>query len=99
MKNAGIPPEQIAEYIGLAGLGELQIEAAVRISVSEEERQKFVTFLALLNATGQQFPPEIIPKINELATNGEFAKLNALIVASHPNQEKAVLDFCSWCVP
>ena len=25
LKNAGIPPEQIAEYVGLAGLGEFQI--------------------------------------------------------------------------
>ena len=40
LKNANIPPEQISEYIGLAGLGELQIEAAVRLSLKEEEKME-----------------------------------------------------------
>jgi hypothetical protein len=84
LKNAGIPPEQISEYIGLAGLGELQIEAAVRISLSEEEKQKFLNLLALFEATSQEFAPEILPKINELFLAGEFQKLNALIAASQP---------------
>ena len=84
LKNAGIPPEQIAEYIGLAGLGELQIEAAVRISLSEEEKQKFLNLLTLFQATSQEFAPEILPTINELFLAGEFQKLNALIAASQP---------------
>jgi hypothetical protein len=84
LKNAGIPPEQIAEYIGLAGLGEFQIEAAVRLSLSEEEKQKFLNLLALFEAPSQDFAPEILPKINELFLAGEFQKLNALIAASQP---------------
>lgn len=99
LKNANIPPEQIAEYIGLAGLSEQQIDVAVKLSIAEEERIKFTTFLALLNATGQQFPPEIIPKVNELATNGEFAKLNALILASQPGVTKTQLDFILGVYP
>ena len=84
LKNAGIPPEQIAEYIGLAGLSEQQIELAITVSLAEEERQKFLNILALFQATSQEFAPEIIPKINELTLAGKFAELNALIAASQP---------------
>ena len=99
MKNAGIEPEQIADYIGLAGLGELQIEAAVRISLSEEEKQKFLNLLTLFQATSQEFAPEILPKINELFLAGKFAELNALIVASQPGVEKTALEFILGVYP
>jgi hypothetical protein len=99
LKNAGIPPEQISEYIGLAGLGELQIEAAVRISLSEEEKQKFLNLLALFEATSQEFAPEILPKINELFLAGEFAQLNALIIASQPGVTKPEIDLILMAYP
>ena len=99
LKNAGIPPEQIAEYVGLAGLGELQIEAAVRVSISEEEKQKFLNILALFQATSQEFAPEILPKINELFLAGKFAELNALIVASQPGVTKTQLEFILGVYP
>jgi hypothetical protein len=99
LKNAGIPPEQIAEYVGLAGLGEFQIEAAVRVSISEEEKQKFLNILALFQATSQEFAPEILPKINELFLAGKFAELNALIVASQPGVTKTQLEFILGVYP
>ena len=99
LKNAGIPPEQIAEYIGLAGLGELQIEAAVRISLSEEEKQKFLNLLTLFQATSQEFAPEILPKINELFLAGQFAQLNALIAASQPGVTKPEIDLILMAYP
>ena len=81
LKNAGIPPEQIAEYIGLAGLGELQIEAAVRISLSEEERQKFYNILALFQADIDAAPLELKVAINEAIDAGEFDKAMVLVKA------------------
>jgi hypothetical protein len=99
LKNAGIPPEQIAEYIGLAGLGELQIEAAVRISLSEEEKQKFLNLLTLFQATAQEFAPELLPTINELFLAGEFQKLNALIAASQPGVTKPEIDLILMAYP
>jgi hypothetical protein len=99
LKNAGIPPEQIAEYIGLAGLGEQQIDVAIKVSLAAEEQQKFLNILALFQATSQEFAPEILPKINELFLAGKFAELNALIVASQPGVEKTALEFILGVYP
>ena len=81
LKNAGIPPEQIAEYIGLAGLGELQIEAAITVSLAEEERQKFYNILALFQAEIDGAPLELKVAINESIDSGEFDKAMVLIKA------------------
>ena len=99
LKNAGIEPEQIAEYIGLAGLGEQQIDVAIKVSLAAEEQQKFLNILALFQATSQEFAPEILPKINELFLAGKFAELNALIVASQPGVEKTALEFILGVYP
>jgi hypothetical protein len=99
LKNAGIPPEQIAEYIGLAGLSEQQIDVAIKVSLAAEEQQKFMNLLALFQATSQEFAPEILPKINELFLAGKFAELNALIVASQPGVTKTQLDFVLGIYP
>jgi len=99
LKNAGIPPEQIAEYIGLAGLSEQQIDVAIKVSLAAEEQQKFMNLLALFQATSQELAPEILPKINELFLAGKFAELNALIVASQPGVTKTQLDFVLGIYP
>ena len=99
LKNAGIEPEQIADYIGLAGLGEQQIDVAIKVSLAAEEQQKFLNILALFQATSQEFAPEILPKINELFLAGKFAELNALIVASQPGVEKTALEFILGVYP
>ena len=99
LKNAGIPPEQVGEYLQLAGLTEQQINVAIKLSIDEEERQKFLNLLQLFEATGQEFSPEITPKINELFIAGEFAKLNALIAASQPGVTKTQLDFVLGIYP
>ncbi len=99
LKNAGIPPEQIAEYIGLAGLSEQQIDVAIKVSLAAEEQQKFINLLTLFDATSQEFAPEILPKINELFLAGKFAELNALIAASQPGVTKTQLDFVLGIYP
>jgi len=99
LKNAGIPPEQIAEYIGLAGLSEQQIDVAIKLSLAAEEQQKFINLLTLFQATSQEFAPEILPKINELFLAGKFAELNALIAASQPGVTKTQLDFILGVYP
>ena len=99
LKNAGIPPEQIAEYIGLAGLSEQQIDLAITVSLAAEEQQKFLNLLALFQATSQEFAPEILPKINELFLAGKFAELNALIAASQPGVTPTQLEFVLGVYP
>ena len=99
LKNAGIPPEQVGEYLQLAGLTEQQINVAIKLSIDEEERQKFINLLQLFEVTGQEFAPEIEPKINELFVNGEFAKLNALIAASQPGVTPTQLEFVLGIYP
>ena len=81
LKNAGIPPEQIAEYIGLAGLGELQIEAAVRLSLKEEEKLKLYNLLALFETELNENPPEIKVAVQEFIDAGEFAMAELLVKA------------------
>jgi len=81
LKNAGIPPEQIAEYIGLAGLGEIQIEAAVRLSLKEEEKQKLYNLLALFQTDLDAKPPEIKIAVQKAIDAGEFAMAELLVKA------------------
>lgn len=81
LKNAGIPPEQIAEYIGLAGLSEQQIDLAITVSLAEEERQKFYNILALFQAEIDDAPLELKVAINESIDSGEFAKAQVLVKA------------------
>jgi len=81
LKNAGIPAEQISEYIGLAGLGELQIEAAVRLSLKEEEKLKLYNLLALFEAELNENQPEIKIAVQEFIDSGEFAMAELLVKA------------------
>ena len=81
LKNAGIPPEQISEYIGLAGLGELQIEAAVRLSLKEEEKLKLYNLLALFETELNENQPEIKIAVQEFIDSGEFAMAELLVKA------------------
>ena len=81
LKNAGIPPEQIAEYVGLAGLSELQIEAAVIFSLKEEERLKLYNLLALFQVDLDSKPIEMRIKVQEAIDAGEFAMAELLVKA------------------
>jgi hypothetical protein len=81
LKNANIPPEQIREYIGLAGLSEEQINIAIAFSLSEEERQKFINIKDLFQAEIDESPIEFRGIINEAVDAGEFAKASGLVKA------------------
>jgi hypothetical protein len=81
LKNANIPSEQIAEYIGLAGLSEEQINLAITFSLSEEERQKFINIKDLFQAEVDESPIEFRGIINEAVDAGEFAKASVLVKA------------------
>ena len=65
LKNAGIPPEQVGEYLQLAGLTEQQINVAIKLSIDEEERQKFINLLQLFEVTGKS----LLPRSNLRSTN------------------------------
>jgi hypothetical protein len=81
LRNANIPPEQIAEYVGLAGLSEEQINIAIAFSLSEEERQKFINIKDLFQAEIDESPIEFRAIINEAVDAGEFAKASVLVKA------------------
>ena len=81
LKNAGIPPEQISEYIGLAGLGEIQIEAAVRLSLKEEEKLKLYNLLALFQTDLDAQPREIRFTVQKAIDAGQFATAELLVKA------------------
>jgi membrane-associated protease RseP (regulator of RpoE activity) len=81
LKNANIPPEQVAAYIGLAGLSEQQINLAITFSLSEEERQKFINIKDLFQAEVDESPIEFRGIINEAVDAGEFAKASVLVKA------------------
>ena len=81
LKNANIPPEQIAEYVGLAGLSEEQINIAIAFSLSEEERQKFYNIKDLFQAELDASPIEFRGIINEAVDAGEFEKASLLVKA------------------
>ena len=81
LKNANIPPEQIAEYVGLAGLSEEQINIAIAFSLAEEERQKFYNILALFQTDIDAAPLELKIAINEAIDAGEFDKAMVLVKA------------------
>ena len=99
LKNANIPPDQIAQYIGLAGLSPQQLEFAVTVSFAEEEKQKYYNYLTLLNSIGEKLPPEIVPKIKQLQETGLYAEANALIAALQDGVTKPQIDFLLAAYP
>jgi hypothetical protein len=99
LKNANIPPEQIAEYIGLAGLDEATIDLAVKISLAEEERIKFETILALFQQDLNDAPPELRLAVADAIRDDEFAKANVLIELMNGQLTPAEIQFVLGVLP
>jgi len=81
LEAANIPSEEIAEYIGLAGLSEEQINIAIAFSLSEEQRQKFYNIKDLFQAEIGESPIEFRAIVNEAIDAGEFEKASNLVKA------------------
>ena len=99
LKNANIPPEQIAEYIGLAGLDEATIDLAVKISLAEEERIKFETILSLFQQDLNDAPPELRLAVADAINADEFAKANVLIDLMNGELSPAEIQFVVGLLP
>ena len=92
LRNANIPPEQIAEYIGLAGLSEQTIDLAVQIALTEEERVKFLAKLALFQTELDGAPVELRLAVGDAIDDQEFAKANVLIAAMNGQLTRLELE-------
>lgn len=79
LQAAGIPPEQIKQYLGLAGLNDEQIQVALKITQVEEELAKVKQRLALFQTDLGEAPQQVRVAIDEALLAGDVAKANQLI--------------------
>jgi len=92
---AGVDPQP---YLEAAGLTELQINAAIAFSVSEEERQKLTTLTTVI---GDQLPPAVLNVVVADITEDDFAGANAAIALWQAvvEQDKTKIDFILGAYP
>ena len=79
LQQAGIPPEQIRQYLGLAGLTDEQIQVALKVTQVEEQLALVKQRLALFQADLSEAPQSVRVAIDEALLAGDIAKANALI--------------------
>ena len=78
---AGIPPEKIPEYLGLAGLDEQQIKVALELANEQEFLENLKLRLQLYQKELEGAPLEVRAKILDRIESGDVAGANALIDA------------------
>jgi DNA-binding transcriptional MerR regulator len=76
LKAAGIPPDQIKQYLGLAGLNDEQIQVALKVTQVEEELAKFKQRLAILQTDLSNAPQEVRVAIDQALLAGDVAEAN-----------------------
>ncbi|MFM7062327.1 MAG: hypothetical protein ACKO04_02370, partial [Actinomycetes bacterium] len=79
LQAAGIPPEQIQQYLGLAGLTDQQIEVALKVTQVEEQLALVKQRLALFQADLSEAPQEVRVQIDNALLAGDIAAANRLI--------------------
>jgi exonuclease VII small subunit len=79
LQNAGVPPDQIAEYLGLAGLSEQQIKVALVLANQEEFLNELRTRLDLFQKEIDGAPLELRVRIRNLIDSGQLEEANKLI--------------------
>jgi hypothetical protein len=99
LKNANIPPEQIAEYIGLAGLDEASIDIAVRIALDEKERLRFLASMQLFQEELNDAPPELRLAVADAIAADEYNKANVLIKLMNGQLTPAEIAFVAGVLP
>jgi hypothetical protein len=99
LKNANIPPEQIAEYIGLAGLDEASIDIAVKISLDEKERLRFLATMQIFQEDLDDAPVKLRLAIADAIKNDEYDKANALIALMNGQLTPAEIQFVLGLMP
>jgi len=79
LKAAGVPPDQIDDYLGLAGLQPFQIDAALKVSNAAEELAKLQSSLDIFSKEIADAPLEVRIKINQALLRGDVAEANRLV--------------------
>jgi len=76
LQAAGIPPDQIKQYLGLAGLNDEQIQVALKVTQVEEELAKFKQRLTILQTDLSAAPQEVRIAIDQALLAGNIAEAN-----------------------
>ena len=79
LKAAGVPPDQIDDYLGLAGLDPIQIEAALKVSNVEAELNILKTRIELFKSEIEEAPLAIRVAIDQAIISGEIQTANRLL--------------------
>jgi predicted nucleic acid-binding Zn-ribbon protein len=79
LQAAGIPPDQIKQYLGLAGLNDEQIQVALKVTQVEEQLALVKQRLALFQTDLSEAPQEVRVEIDKALLAGDTARANALI--------------------
>jgi hypothetical protein len=93
LQAAGIPPDQIQQYLGLAGLTDQQIEVALKITQVEEQLALVKQRLALFQTDLSEAPQEVRVAIDNALLAGDIATANRLIdEATRPRTVRVEVD-------
>lgn len=93
LQAAGIPPEQIRQYLGLAGLTDEQIQVALKVTQVEEELARIKQRLALFQSDLSEAPQEVRVAIDQALLAGDVATANRLIdEATRPRTVRVEVD-------
>ena len=79
LQAAGIPPDQIKQYLGLAGLSDEKIQIALQVTQVEEQLALIKQRLALFQTDLSEAPQEVRVEIDKALLAGDTARANALI--------------------
>lgn len=79
LQQAGIPPEQIRQYLGLAGLSDEQIQVALKVTQVEEQLALVKQRLALFQTDLSDAPQEVRVAIDKALVEGKLDEVNRLI--------------------
>ena len=99
LRNANIPADQIAEYVGLAGLDAPSIDIAVKISLDEKERLRFLANMQLFQEDINDAPPELRIAIADAIKLDEYDKANTLIALMNGQLSPAEIKFVAGLLP
>lgn len=79
LQAAGIPPDQIKQYLGLAGLNDEQIQVALKVTQVEEQLALVKQRLALFQTDLSEAPQAVRVAIDQALTAGDITEVNRLI--------------------
>lgn len=90
LQAAGLPPDQIQKYLGLAGLTDAQIKVALKVTNVEEELQKAKQRLELFQTDLEKAPKSVRVAIDDALSKDDIPRVNRIIDQELINKKRTI---------